>query len=115
VPDPYNGTAADFGLVFDLVQRAAAGPGGRPAGGPTAGPHRVPGDPRDAARLAALTGGPLRDCRPAGGQHGVRHYRCVLADGRPAFAKVAAPAAAQAGLAPEAHGLRWLAEAGARD
>jgi fructosamine-3-kinase len=65
----------------------------------------------DAARLGRLTGGPLRSCQPAGGQHGVRHYRCELADGRQAFAKVATPAAAsRAGLDAEARGLRWLAE-----
>ncbi len=47
-----------------------------------------------------------------GGEHGVDHYRLVLADGRVAFAKVAGPAAdaSQAGFAAEAAGLRWLAE-----
>jgi fructosamine-3-kinase len=48
-----------------------------------------PVDP--AARLAALTGTPVRDLRPAGAQHGWRHYRATLADGREIFAKVATP------------------------
>ena len=49
-----------------------------------------PVDPA-AARLAALTGTPVRDLRPAGAQHGWRHYRATLADGREIFAKVATP------------------------
>jgi fructosamine-3-kinase len=65
-----------------------------------------------AGRLERLTGAGVRDLRAAGSAHRWRYYRAVLADGREAFAKVAA-----AGLAgvfgAEAHGLRWLGEAGA--
>lgn len=75
----------------------------------TAGPGEV------AAQLEELLGAGLRDCRSLGGQHGVGHYRCVLADGRVAFAKVAGPqlSAARAGFGAEARGLSWLGEAGA--
>ena len=102
-----------------------------------------------ADRLEALTGTPVRDVRPAGAQHGTRHYRATLADGREIFAKLAAPANLDSPGSPtdpgshtdlvspqsttnisgtaspedhntpaspfsaEAHGLRWLAEAGA--
>jgi fructosamine-3-kinase len=68
-----------------------------------------------AAQLQELLGAGLRDCRSLGGQHGVGHYRCVLADGRVAFAKVAGPrlSAARAGFGAEARGLSWLGEAGA--
>jgi fructosamine-3-kinase len=67
------------------------------------------------AQLEELLGTRLRDCRNLGGQHGVGHYRCVLADGRIAFAKVAGPQlnAARAGFGAEARGLSWLGEAGA--
>ena len=68
-----------------------------------------PGD-GPAARLAALTGTAVTEIRPLGGQHGARHYRAVLADGRAAFVKTA-PSAGHAALASEARGLRWLAEA----
>ena len=72
-----------------------------------------------AGQLERLTGGPLRDCHVIGGQHGVRHYRCELADGRLAFAKVAAepagpqpdPGGPAAGFEAEARGLGWLGEA----
>jgi fructosamine-3-kinase len=59
--------------------------------------------------------GTLRECRAIGGQHGVRHYRCQLADGRLAFAKVAAlgPGGSLAGFEAEARGLRWLGQADA--
>jgi fructosamine-3-kinase len=40
--------------------------------------------------------GKLQGCQAIGGQHGVRHYRCQLADGRLAFAKVAAEASSLA-------------------
>jgi fructosamine-3-kinase len=43
----------------------------------------------------------------------VAHCRLELADGRAAFAKVAADGAPEAGLAAEASGLRWLADAAA--
>ena len=68
-----------------------------------------------AAQLKELLGAGLRDCRSLGGQHGIGHYRCVLADGRVAFAKVAGPqlSAARAGFGAEARGLSWLGEAGA--
>jgi fructosamine-3-kinase len=74
-----------------------------------AGPGEV------AAQLEELLGAGLRDCRSLGGQHGVGHYRCVLADGRVGFAKVAGPqlSAARAGFGAEARGLSWLGEAGA--
>jgi fructosamine-3-kinase len=56
----------------------------------------------------------VRDCRGIGGQHGVRHVRATLADGRTVFAKLAENArGGDAGFEPEARGLRWLAEAGA--
>jgi fructosamine-3-kinase len=76
--------------------------GGAPEGGVT-------------ARLDRLLGGGLRDCRSLGGQHGVGHYRCVLADGRVAFAKVAGEqlSAGRAGFGAEARSLCWLGEAGA--
>ncbi len=76
--------------------------GGAPGGGVT-------------ARLARLLGGGLRDCRSLGGQHGVGHYRCVLADGQVAFAKVAGEqlSAGRAGFGSEARSLGWLGEAGA--
>jgi fructosamine-3-kinase len=93
-----------------------------------------------AARLAALTGTPVRDLRPAGAQHGTRHYRATLTSGREVFAKLATaatsdtPATSDTRAAPknhsgttspakhtehnshfsaEARGLRWLAEPGA--
>ena len=68
-----------------------------------------------AAQLKELLGAGLRDCRSLGGQHGIGHYRCVLADGQVAFAKVAGPqlSAARAGFGAEARGLSWLGEAGA--
>ena len=68
-----------------------------------------------AAQLEELLGSGLRDCRSLGGQHGVGHYRCVLAGGQVAFAKVAGPqlSAARAGFGAEARGLSWLGEAGA--
>jgi fructosamine-3-kinase len=74
----------------------------------------VPGadDPLHA-RLRQVLGCDTDDLRRVGGQHGVDHYRLVLADGRPAFAKVAAggQASADAGFAAEATSLRWLGDA----
>ena len=78
-----------------------------------------------ARALTALTGAQVADLTPAGGHHGMRHYRAALADGRLAFVKAAAgapgtPGGAQTGpggadaamLAAEAAGLRWLAGPG---
>jgi fructosamine-3-kinase len=64
------------------------------------------------ADLEQALGCGLTEARRVGGQHGVDHYRLVLADGRVAFAKVAGPAvdAGEAGFEAEAAGLRWLAE-----
>jgi fructosamine-3-kinase len=92
-------------------------------------------DPVTAARLTGLLGCDLTAAVGLGGQHGVRHYRLTLADGRVAFAKVLnhnsdgnarvrSPAGAPAegasdpspdpaGFGAEAAGLIWLAEAGA--
>jgi fructosamine-3-kinase len=74
-----------------------------------------PADPDIAARIGRLTGAGVRDLHRLGGQHQCGHYRVVLADGRRAFAKVAA-ARLSAGLdgvfEAEARGLRWLADAG---
>jgi fructosamine-3-kinase len=91
-------------------------------------------DSATAAWLAQLLGCDLAAAHRLGGQHGVRHFRLELADGRMAFAKlhnphktgngaVASSAAHQAaagqaaadqdpaGFAAEAAGLRWLAAA----
>ena len=80
------------------------------------------------ARLQGLLGTGLAEVRSLGGQHGVAHYRLTTAAGRAAFAKLAPfPSGALtsvschdsegngdlSGLAVEAAGLRWLAEAGA--
>jgi fructosamine-3-kinase len=95
-------------------------------------------DPDVRLRLERLLGVEIRECRGIGGQHGVRHYRVAMADGRVAFAKVTALAAGGAGGAggagsgaavggaavggaaddpagfqAEARGLGWLGEAGA--
>jgi fructosamine-3-kinase len=86
--------------------------------------------PDAAHRLERLLGTGVRECGGLGGQHGVRHYRAALADGRVVFAKIAGAAASgtagaaasgtagaaasgAAGFDAEARGLRWLAEAGA--
>jgi len=75
-----------------------------------------PADPDVAARIGRLTGVAVHAVHRIGGQHQREHYRVALADGRLAFAKVAA-ARLSAGLdgvfEAEARGLRWLAEAGA--
>jgi fructosamine-3-kinase len=72
-------------------------------------------DPVAAARLGEQLGTPVAAARDLGSQHGVRHYRLRLADGRQAFAKagnvVDSAAAAGTGFAAEAAGLRWLAAA----
>ncbi len=77
-------------------------------------------DPDASIRLERLLGTGVRECRDIGGQHGVRHCRATLADGRVVFAKIAgaggvgsAGMAGMAGFQAEARGLRWLAEAGA--
>src|SRR5581483_1808216 len=87
-----------------------------------------PAGPDPALRLERLTGTAVRDCRAIGGQHGVRHYRAELTDGRAVFAKISAgapdggdgaaaarrgPGGGPAGFEAEARGLRWLGEAGA--
>ena len=80
-------------------------------------------------RLGELLRTEVTGAHSLGGQHGVRHYRLLLADGRMAFAKTgngvdgagaarraAAVAASErdpAGFAAEAAGLRWLGEAAA--
>ncbi len=65
-----------------------------------------------AGRIGALAGTGVRDLTGAGRQHGWRHYRVTLADGREAFAKVA-DAGTRAAFDAEARGLRWLAGAAA--
>jgi len=71
-------------------------------------------DPARVARLGELLGAPVVAERDLGGQHGVRHYRLRLDDGRLAFAKEGngppSADAARTGFAAEAAGLRWLAE-----
>jgi fructosamine-3-kinase len=75
--------------------------------------------PDAAHRLERLLGTRVRECRGLGGQHGARHYRATLADGRVVFAKIVgvtaggAAADGSAGFDAEARGLRWLAGAGA--
>ena len=49
----------------------------------------------------------MTGCALAGTQHGVRHHRATLADGRELFVKQG-PAEQ---IAAEAAGLRWLGEA----
>ena len=63
-----------------------------------------------AGRIGALAGTGVRDLHGAGGQHGWRHYRVTLADGRQVFAKVA-DTGTRAAFDAEARGLRWLAGA----
>ena len=89
-------------------------------------------DPDAILRLERLLGTQVRECRAIGGQHGVRHWRATLADGRVVFAKIARDARggagelrggagdargragdARGGFEAEARGLRWLGEAGA--
>jgi fructosamine-3-kinase len=68
-----------------------------------------PAGPGIAGQVERLTGSRVHDVRTVGSQHGARHYRALLADGRVAFVK----AANEEMLRAEALGLRWLAEAGA--
>jgi fructosamine-3-kinase len=74
-------------------------------------------DPDARFRLQRLAGTDVRECQGLGGQHGVRHCRATLADGRVVFAKISGTdgtaAGASAGFPAEARGLCWLAEAGA--
>jgi fructosamine-3-kinase len=73
-------------------------------------------DSATRARLGGLLGAGVAAVQALGGQHGVRHYRLTLTDGRAAFAKVASqtpPGNGRAGFAAEAAGLRWLAAADA--
>jgi len=79
-------------------------------------------DSATTSKLALLLGTPRLAAQSLGGQHGVRHYRLTLADGRVAFAKVHNPNSSgnaagdpqATGLfAAEAASLRWLAAAGA--
>ncbi len=66
---------------------------------------------RAARCIADVVGTPVSEVSAAGRQHRWSHWRAILADGRPVFAKVAdAPVAGV--FEAEAHGLRWLAEAG---
>jgi len=70
--------------------------------------------PDASLRLERLLGAGVRECRGLSGQHGVRHCRATLDDGRVVFAKIAGAAAGgAAGFEAEARGLRWLGEAGA--
>lgn len=64
-----------------------------------------------ARRLERVTGAGVRELRLTGSQHRWQHYRAVLADGREVFAKVA-DADLDGVFAAEAHGLRWLGDAG---
>jgi fructosamine-3-kinase len=67
-------------------------------------------------RLEQLLGAGLLAAQSLGGGHGVRHYRLTLAGGRMAFAKMRdqdPSGNAHDSFAAEAHGLRWLGEAGA--
>ncbi len=61
-----------------------------------------------AARLERLTGAGVRKLHPVGAQHGQRHYRAELADGRAAFVKTGGDT--PGALRAEALGLRWLRE-----
>ncbi|HEX9032582.1 MAG TPA: fructosamine kinase family protein [Streptosporangiaceae bacterium] len=66
-----------------------------------------------AERLSQLAGVPVAACQLTGSEHGARHYRAALADGRELFVKEAADPASSAALAAEARGLRWIGAAGA--
>jgi fructosamine-3-kinase len=89
-------------------------------------PHSDVGtvDEVGTGRLEELVGARVSEVRALGGQHGVRHLRLGLADGRVAFAKVADRASAAGparsagsvgseGFAAEAASLRWLSAAAA--
>jgi fructosamine-3-kinase len=63
------------------------------------------------AHLARLTGRDVRSVRVVGGQHGYQHLDVAFADGQHGFAKITPDP--DGSLIAEAHGLRWLGEAGA--
>ena len=73
-------------------------------------------DPVAAVRLGELLGSPVAAAEDLGGQHGARHFRLRLSDGRLAFAKAGngppSADAASRSFAAEAAGLTWLAESG---
>src|ERR1700761_3522633 len=116
-----------------MRRRVGTHPGRRPPAHPAAG--RPAGRPapclppalraaRAPPRLGARAVLPVRDLCPAGAQHGWRHYRATLTDGREIFAKLAPPktpstlditstAGDPSPVEAEARGLRWLAEPGA--
>ncbi len=67
-------------------------------------------------RLERLLGSSVLMVDSLGGAHGVLHYRLTLAGGRSAFAKIQDQDLSGNGpdaVSAEAHGLRWLGEAGA--
>ncbi|MBV9384456.1 MAG: fructosamine kinase family protein [Streptosporangiaceae bacterium] len=65
-------------------------------------------------RIGHLLKASVLDVSVAGTQHGYLHLYATLEDGRRAFAKAAGGGEdLGAAFAAEAHGLRWLAEAGA--
>lgn len=66
-----------------------------------------------ATRLSRLAGARVAACQQIGSEHGVRHYRAALADGRELFVKESADRASSAALAAEVRGLRWIGAAGA--
>jgi fructosamine-3-kinase len=75
-------------------------------------------DPDASLRIERLLGTKVRECRGIGGQHGVRHWRVMLAGGRTVFAKIAddprrGAVGTRGGFEAEARGLGWLGEAGA--
>jgi fructosamine-3-kinase len=63
-------------------------------------------------RLAAAAGSAVMSWQPVGGDHGARHYRAGLADGRELFVKTAEERRGVLALEAEACGLSWLAQAG---
>jgi fructosamine-3-kinase len=65
-----------------------------------------------ALRIGALAGVQVADVREVGTRHGFRHLTGALADGRAVFVKAAVGGGQPEAFAAEAHGLRWLADAG---
>jgi fructosamine-3-kinase len=65
------------------------------------------------ARIGALLDMTVAGVRVVGGQHGFRHLRGTLADGRAVFVKASLGGEGGDAFAAEANGLRWLAAAGA--
>jgi fructosamine-3-kinase len=72
-------------------------------------------DPATATRLTRLLGRDLAAARSLGGQHGIRHYRLQLADGRIAFAKLLNRQPAGNGLVPTSAARRAAAEQATAD